>query len=38
MNQDINMKFKNDGFPLFLDGYKFWVDDNLELWCFINAF
>ena len=22
----------------FLDGYKFWVDGNLELWCFINEF
>ena len=23
---------------LFLDGYKFWVDGNLELWYFINVF
>ena len=23
---------------LFLDSYKFWVDDNLDLWCLFNVF
>ena len=39
MNQDISITqydFKED--ELHLDDYKFWVDHNLELCCFINVF
>lgn len=36
MKQDIAIM--QSGLHLVLDGYKFWVDHNLDLWCFIDVF